>query len=63
MVNECPKCNKEFISKSFFGSPDESGIIACISHNTETKTGMFGESFEVESDRCFLTQEQWDLIK
>lgn len=62
-MNICPKCGKEFIDKNYFGTPDESGVIAVVWHDVEIIKDLFGIEHEQTTNGCFLTQEEWDSIK
>ena len=61
--NVCPKCGKEFIHKNHFCTPDETGVIAVVWHNSRQIESMFGGVHTQWADGCFLTQEEWDSIK
>jgi hypothetical protein len=62
MDNKCPKCGREFLIKSYFSEPDETGIIAMVAHNKEIVQYPMGGPHTRYTDRCFLTQEEWNKI-
>jgi hypothetical protein len=58
----CPKCGEPFLGKSCFGEPDQDGIIGMVYHRIKKVTNALGFYVELPTDRCFLTNDEWEKI-
>lgn len=62
MKNICPKCNKKYLRKEYFGTPDSEGTIGRVVHSFKPIKTIFGNSVS-PNEVCYLNQDQWNKIK